>query len=282
MITTLQKDAILRGAYVPEHSVGLMIRVSGAEPFLIEDHFCCVGEDRVIVVGYPLERGFRVDELERVFGQIIRMFRPSYVSLIAPELPHSICLSCRERESDRYYTLDLRHGTAGVRPKRAVMKAMEHVTLETAKSLSRAHRDLAEEFLYRVNPPARVRELLFKMWDYIDGSDDSVVLNAWSHTKQLAAFYVVDLAPKDFSTYVIGCHSKRTYIKHVSDVLFWEMIRVSLEHGKEYVHLGLGVNEGIRRFKKKWGAIPGLPYEMCELVLRKPSFLTAITEFVKK
>jgi hypothetical protein len=37
------------------------------------------------------------------------------------------------------------------------------------------------------------------------------------------------------------------------------------EKHKEYIHLGLGVNEGIRRFKKKWGGIPFLKYEFCEL-----------------
>ena len=42
------------------------------------------------------------------------------------------------------------------------------------------------------------------------------------------------------------------------------MIRVARRQGKEFVHLGLGVNDGIRRFKSKWGGTPSLPYEMAE------------------
>jgi hypothetical protein len=42
------------------------------------------------------------------------------------------------------------------------------------------------------------------------------------------------------------------------------------------------VNEGIRRFKEKWGGVPSLKYEMCELKIRKPSFLDAIISYTTK
>ena len=92
----------------------------------------------------------------------------------------------------------------------------------------------------------------------------------------MAAFYVVDLAAKNFATYVIGCHSKRNYVQGASDLLFFEMINMSIESGKKYMHLGLGVNEGIRQFKEKWGGMPTRKYEMCELVVRKRSLLDSI------
>ena len=38
-----------------------------------------------------------------------------------------------------------------------------------------------------------------------------------------------------------------------SDALFSEMIDISRQHRKQYVHLGLGVSDGVRRFKEKWG-----------------------------
>ena len=58
--------------------------------------------------------------------------------------------------------------------------------------------------------------------------------------------------------------------------LAFEMIEASREFKKNYIHLGLGVNKGIRRFKKKWGGTPTHSYEMCELVLRKPSIHDAV------
>jgi hypothetical protein len=56
---------------------------------------------------------------------------------------------------------------------------------------------------------------------------------------------------------------------------------VSLEYDKRYIHLGLGVNEGIRRFKAKWGGRPTHPYQMCELVFKKPSIFESITSIHK-
>ena len=41
-------------------------------------------------------------------------------------------------------------------------------------------------------------------------------------------------------------------------------MRLTREQGKGVIHLGLGVNKGIRRFKEKWGGIPFLNYEFCE------------------
>ncbi len=54
----------------------------------------------------------------------------------------------------------------------------------------------------------------------------------------LAAFHIVDLAAKYFSTYVIGCHSKRTYTAGASDLLLSEMIDLSLENDKDYRYIG--------------------------------------------
>ena len=94
------------------------------------------------------------------------------------------------------------------------------------------------------------------MPDYVGHSKDSIVLNAWDKENNLAAFYIVDLAAKDFSVYVIGCHSKRNYVQGASDLLCHEMIEVSVEYSKSYIHLGLGVNEGIRRFNLKFPPVP--------------------------
>jgi hypothetical protein len=50
----------------------------------------------------------------------------------------------------------------------------------------------------------------------------------------------------------------------IADMVFEVVPQVLKEQGKAFINLGLGVNEGIRRFKKKWGGMPSLPYEYCE------------------
>jgi lysylphosphatidylglycerol synthetase-like protein (DUF2156 family) len=102
------------------------------------------------------------------------------------------------------------------------------------------------------------------MPDYIGHSSTAFVLNAREKKGKLCAFYVVDLAAGGFTTYVLGTYSKKNYVPHASDLLFLEMMELTREHGKDIINLGLGVNQGIRRFKEKWGGVPFLKYEFCE------------------
>jgi hypothetical protein len=192
---------------------------------------------------------------------------------MAPEIPHSIATSCRERESDHYYTLDIHNLTLKGGLKRIVQKAKENLHVEHSRRFRDEHRQLNLEFIERAKPAERVKTLLFKTPAFVDQSESALLINAWDKKGHLAAFYVLDLSPKDFSTYVIGCHSKKNHVPGASDLLCFEMINLSKVHGKKYVHLGLGVNQGIRQFKKKWGGRPTRRYEMCELVLRKPTIV---------
>ena len=45
-----------------------------------------------------------------------------------------------------------------------------------------------------------------------------------------------------------------------SDLLLRELVKVAHAARKKAVNLGLGINDGIRRFKEKWGGVPFLPY----------------------
>lgn len=276
MITSEEEQTILARAYVPEHSVELVTGISGGEPFLLEEYFCCRTERSLIVVGYPLEQDFELGRFERFLDRAIKFFQPARVSLIAPRAPMSFRSALVERETDSYYTLQLPAPLPGGTLGRVVRKGRETGSVEHAKELTEAHRDLAREFLERIDQPPRISELLWRMWDYVQVAKDGLVLNAWDRNGRLAAFFVVDFAPKDFATYITGCHSKRNYLPGASDVLVSEIINLSTKSGKRFIHLGIGVNNGIRRFKEKWGGLPTLPYELCELVVKKPSLIAAL------
>ncbi len=281
MLTAEEKKNILTHAYVPEHIVGLITYLSGGEPFLIDDFFVCRTKDWIIIIGYPLEHEFDLTGFEAVIEKIKKKFHPGTLSLIAPELPSSISKKCQESDSDYYYTLEVKSPVIRSVVRRNLKKARQILALERSSSMHESHHELMNEFVVRINAPVRVNNLMSKMPGYIEESNSTVVLNAWDSHHRLAAFYVVDLAATDFTNYIIGCYSKRNYVLGASDFLLNELIKLSAEFGKRYIHLGLGVNEGIRRFKTKWGAQPVQRYEMCELVLRKPSLLSTLLSLPK-
>ena len=281
MLTAEEREFILERAYVPEHIVGLITYLSGGEPFLMDDFFLCRTKDGVILIGYPIEHEFDLDGFEAVIEKIKKQFQPRTLSLIAPELPSSISEKCQESGRDHYYTLVVKSPVIRSVVRRNLKNARLALKLERSARMHASHHELMNEFVDRIDAPVRVNNLLNQMPGYIEESDSAFVLNAWDSRNRLAAFYVVELAAAGFSNYIIACYSKRNYVLGASDLLLDELIKLSAESEKRYIHLGLGVNEGVRRFKTKWGAKPTLRYEMCELWLRKPSIIKTILSLPK-
>jgi len=264
MITPEEEQDILDRAYVPEHIVSLMALVSKGEPFLIEDFLCFVKDNWLIVVGYPIDGNFSQERCERILKQTLEKFHPEYLWFIGPEIPPFLLTHCQERETDQYYRLDLEKTKIKPSLQRMADKASKELSVVKGHSISKEHEALISELLKREKLPPRVRELYRAMPDYVPKSSSACVLNALDKRGKLCAFYVVELGAKHFSTYVLGSHSKKHYVPHASDLLFLEMIKLTREQGKTIIHLGLGVNEGIRRFKEKWGGVAFLNYEFGE------------------
>jgi hypothetical protein len=264
MITPEDEEYILARAYVPEHIVNLMASISRGEPFFTDDHLGFVKDNWLIFVGYPLDENFSQDRCDKTLKQAVEMYRPEYLWFIGPEIPVSLLESCTERETDQYYRLDLKQAKLKPSLQRMADKASQELFVERGHIISKDHEALIAELLKREKLPPRLRELYRAMPYYVAHSSSACVLNARNKNGKLCAFYVVELGANNFTTYVLGSHSKKHYVPHASDLLFFEMIKLTQEHGKNMINLGLGVNAGIRRFKEKWGGIPYLSYEFCE------------------
>jgi len=264
MISPEEEEYILTRAYVPEHIVSLMALISKGDPFLIEDHLGFVKDHWLILVGYPLDQRFSMERCEKVVKQVLERFQPESLRFIGPEIPLFLTESCIERQKDRYYRLDVEQTRVKNSLRRVAEKASQELDIERANALSKAHEILISELLKREKLRSRVKELYHAMPDYVSRSSSACVLNAWSKKGRLSAFTILELGARNFTTYLIGTHSKKNYVPHASDLLFLKMIELTREQGKSEINLGLGVNEGIRRFKEKWGGVPFLNYEECE------------------
>jgi hypothetical protein len=264
MISPSDEEHILARAYIPEHIVSLMALLSKGEPFLIEDHLIFTKDNWLILVGYPLDGMFSQERCEKMIKQVLERFRPESLRFIGPETPPFLIDSCIERQTDRYYRLDMEQTRVKNSLQRVAEKASQHLNLERTHALSKAHESLISELVKRERLRPRVKELYLAMPDYVSRSSSACVLNAWNKEGRLSAFTILELGAKKFTTYLIGTHSKKNYVPHASDLLFLEMIKLTREQGKKEIQLGLGVNDGIRRFKEKWGGVPFLNYEECE------------------
>jgi uncharacterized protein YbaP (TraB family) len=254
-------NAILEKATVPEHSVAFMAAMSGGEPFLVGPYLFIAAEDWLLAVGYPLEKSYDIQSFEQALAVAVRRTAARSCWAICAELPER--LKAHRSDTDCYLVLALDAAIPG-RPERRAERAAAALTVEEGITFTPAHRRLWAEFIGRVALPANVRELYARTESVLQRAPGLSLLNAWDRDGNLAACLLLDSAPRRFTSYLLGAHSRNHFTPHASDLLFREMIRTARRHGKEFLHLGLGVNDGIRRFKTKWGGQPGLPYEMAQ------------------
>lgn len=267
---------ILEAAYVPEHSVDLMAAVSGGTPMLRNDFFFLVSDGHIILVGYPLEPPFDPQRFTAFLDEIKEDFHPERVSMIAPMIPEAIREACVEYNHDKYYLLQLDRVRMAGTTARNIRKAEDAMNVERCQSVPDGYLGLFDEFFKVSDPPPRVRNLVDKLPLYLKASSQGMALTARDCSGNLAALFIIDTAPKDFVSFLMGCYSRSFYTRGASDLLMAETVKIGIEMKKKHIHLGLGVNDGIRRFKEKWGGYAALPYHMGELMLKRPSIFDAI------
>lgn len=254
-------DGLLRTATVPEHSVRFMQAMSGGEPFLEEGFLFFGAADWLLAIGYPFEGAYDPQAFDRALNAVVRRTRANECWAICPALPDR--LKPHRCDQDYYYILPL-DGAVPTRLDRLAQRAAVRLTVTEGQRFTPAHRRLWAEFLGRTQLPPRVRELYARTEAVLQTVPGLSLLDAWDREGNLAASLLLDVAPGPFTAYLLGAHSRRPYSPYATDLLFREMIRIARGQGKAFVHLGLGVNAGIRRFKAKWGGVPGPAYEMAE------------------
>jgi uncharacterized protein YbaP (TraB family) len=270
-------ENVLTRATVPEHSAAFMEAMSGGKAFLSGPYLFVAAKDWLLAVGYPLFGEDSPPSFDEALAEAVRRTRATKCWAICPSLPARLRTHCTDR--DTYYTLPSDVAVPG-RLERQSAQAARALRVEEGTLFTAAHRRLWAEFLSRVPLPPNVRELFARAEQVLSKAPGLVLLNAWDEHGHLAACLLLDTAPQRFLSYLIGAHSRTHYTPHASDLLFREMIQLARRQHKAFVHLGLGVNNGVRRFKTKWGGTPFEPYEMAAWE-EKPSARADVNEFMR-
>lgn len=235
-----------------------MQAVSGGTGTVRDGYLFFTGDDWLVAIGYPLTGAY---DSERFWAALLTVVGTRAIEdcwAIAPSLPE--ILQGHAEEEDVYYVL-----AADAPVPRSlrgpVRRAGECLRIEEGREFTAEHRRLWAEFVRRRPLRSQARELFARTPAMLKAPGTDIrLLNAWDSEGHLAACCVMDYAPEGFCSYIIGAHSRLHYTPHAADALFAAMLRNARAAGKAYIHLGLGVNDGISRFKKKWGGIPAQPY----------------------
>ena len=245
-------------ARIPEHSSALMATASGGTMLRVGDYLFFHAGEELIGIGYALTGGSSPAAFGAAFREARRRTGAVRFHLMAPRLPAE--LRAHVTETDRYYVLSAR-APVPPRLRAPVARARAALRLEAGQEFTPAHRRLWGEFLGRAALSPSVRALYGRVEALLrDPACRVRLLNAFDAEGHLAACLLMDEAPAHFDAYLLGAHSREYYTPHAADALFALMLERARQRGKRFLHLGLGVNEGIARFKRKWGGRPALRY----------------------
>jgi hypothetical protein len=179
------------------------------------------------------------------------------MSIIAPEiwLPAD---SYDSEAVDEYYRLDLPPARIDADAAYMVRRAARELAIVRG-TWEKAHGRLVKEFMAKKRLPPAYKKIFKKIPAYLKQSRSAVLLEA-RKGRELAAFNIMDTGAADYAFWLFNFRSEKITVPGASDLLLYEMAKLAGTEGKTAMNLGLGLNPGVRRFKRKWGGAPFLPY----------------------
>lgn len=262
MLSASEERFIASRAYVPEHVPGYVVAISGTEPYLIGDYLCYRGRDSVVFIGYPLRSPFDETAMREALGSAVARFAPRSVALTAPVISLRGG-ACRTRGSDRYYRLHVSDLRIDPKVRSILRRASRELHVESGREIGEEHRRLIAGFLDLRQVSVETRYIFERIPAYVSSVPSSQVFSARDGRGDLVAFDVAEFDAGDYAFYQFNFRSKERYVPGASDLLLGEVVRAAREQGKMFLNLGLGISEGVRHFKEKWGGVPFLDYEWC-------------------
>ncbi|MEN2974215.1 MAG: hypothetical protein ABDH32_01395 [Candidatus Caldarchaeales archaeon] len=255
--------------YIPEQILDYFEPISGLKAAVHEKYLIYFNSETMVIVGYPIKGEYREEDLIKIINEYREKYVLGRIVVIAPSLPSS--LRFEDVKVDEYYRLSLPIKPLSKRLRYMVSRAERDVTVDVSGDLKRDHIDLIRDFLKRENVEEYMRYICNRLDRYISRSKNVRIIDAYDRNGRLVGFDILDLSSTKYSFYMFNFISRESrYIPGVSDLLLYNLLKISQEYGKVYVNMGLGIDEGVRRFKLKWGAESFLPYNYA--VLKSETF----------
>lgn len=250
---------ITAAARVPEQVIPYVCAVSGSRPRLVG---ACVGyetERSFVLVGYPLHDPLDVSAMSIAVDEVLRMDGLRKITVIGAALPPQAPPDSKVME-DGYYSMALPAHPPGQKLRNLLRRAGRELDLQGGRRLERDHWETVRKYLNERNLAAGTRRILEHLPQYLEASDGSLVVSARRKDGRLAAFAVGEFSALEFAFFMFCFRDPATSPPGAADLVLSGLLEEARARGQTRMNLGLGVNEGIRFFKCKWGAEQFLPY----------------------
>jgi len=216
-------------------------------------------EGEVVLVGYPLHDSKDAGAMAESVSLALRLPEVRRITVIGPVRPPQAPENAAVEE-DCYYSLPVPAPPPGQKLRNLLLRAGRDLTIERGGPCGEDHVALVRRYLNERPLAAGTRLIYTNIPRYLAESSGSLLLSARLADGRLAAFSVGEYAGLATAFYMFAFREPRLAPPGATDLLLSGLLREAHERGHARMNLGLGVNEGVGFFKRKWGAVPFLPY----------------------
>jgi len=250
---------VTAAAVVPEQVVGYVSAVAGSKPRMFGS---CVGYwsgAKVVLVGYPLHDPFDGAAMAAAVDLALQTAGLERMTVIGPVRPPQ-APETGEAAEDHYYALPLPEPAVGQKLKSLLRRAGRDVQLVSGRRFENDHAALVQRYLDERPLAAGTRQIFSRLANYLEASADSRIVSARMTDGRLAAFAVGEFASLTTAFFMFCFRDPNLAPPGSADLTLSGLLQEAQQRGQTRMNLGLGVSDGIRFFKRKWGAEPFLPY----------------------
>ncbi len=257
-------------ALTPDQLLGYVHSVSGARSQLLGEHILHMQGEHAILVGYTPQYAHDTNSLEdavKALSSIKDTEDIQRISVLAPVRP--VCAPTHATHTeDFYYILPFpftlrQHSNVHAMYKRA----QEHIYItqqgnedtHSADAVwTSAHQELMLHYIRRPDVSKEMSAIFQRLGMYCRVPQVRL-FSAYDHISgELLGYTVGDFSSWQTAFYMFALR-KNTAPPGVAEALLYALIQEAEKRGYTSCNLGLGINDGIRFFKEKWGAKPTLP-----------------------
>ncbi len=177
----------------------------------------------------------------------------------------SSVLSPIQSTEDAYYFLPLPWKASTAMQHKVLSmcrRAAPHIQIQQssgAAAWTGAHQELMLHYVRRPHMHKDMASILQSLGNYCRQSPHVHVFSAYhAQSKELMGSVLGDFTSLHTAFYMFAFRSAQA-VPGTAEALLLALLQEATQRGYAWCNLGLGINDGIRFFKEKWGALPLLP-----------------------
>ncbi len=250
-------------AMTPDQLLPYVAAVSGVQSELVGDYIIHSQDGNVVLVGYSLQDPHNIEQLNTTLEQILGKKNIFNITVLAPIRPSIAPQNAISTEQDAYWFLDLPTPPLTVKVRNMLASSGREIYTTKASgqgAFSGAHQELMLNYIRSKGMSTGLCSILQRLGTYLITSPQVELFSAYSkNTNELLAYALGDFSSFSTAFYMFAFRQENA-LPGAADAVLFELLSEAKALGHSKCNLGLGINDGIRFFKQKWGAKPTLPF----------------------